>query len=115
MKFRIYYCVYDAGKGDYHYWTYEGVGFEDAIKAPTEGVQVITQENVDKPKGYDVICQKEYYVWRPDQGWIGMNDAGWETYVREPGFSKYMIHGYNLRNDAYHDSLRKALAEGLGE
>jgi hypothetical protein len=115
LKFRIYYAVYVASEDEYKHWTYKGQGFEDAIMAPTDGVQVIIQENATKPKGYDVLNQRDFYCWRPDQGWIAMDLSGRETYEREVGFPKYTIHGYNLRNDAYHEAMRRALAEGLGE
>jgi len=119
MRFRIYYAIFDAGDGEYHRWTYEGQGFDDACKAPTEGVQVIVQENPNQQKsaipGCDIISQFDWYCWRADQGWIGMNSGGYETYLREKGFPKYIIHGYNMRNDAFNKCLTQALKEGLGE
>lgn len=115
LKFRIYYGVWDGREKDYVYWTYNGCGFADALNADTEGVQHIIQENPTKPDGYDVINQKDFYVWREDQGWIGMDQAGVSTYLREKGIPKHVIFGYNMRNDAYHECLRRALREGLGE
>lgn len=118
MKFCIYYGVWDGEAGQYRYWTFKGQGFEDAIRAPTEGVQHIVQENLNNQRGAipycDIINQKEYYVWRPDQGWLGVDQGGYETYIREKGFAKYITHGYSLRNEAYHECLRRALKEGLG-
>lgn len=114
LKFRIYYASWDGQSGEYRYWTFQGRGFADAINAPTEGVQQIIQENPAKKRGFDIINQKDIYAFRPDQGWIGMDDAGYATYQRETGFPKFVIFGYNLHNAAYEQTLGQALKEGLG-
>lgn len=115
LKFRIYYGTWDGAAKEYRYWAISGVGFADALSVDTEGVQHILQENSTKESGFDIINQKDFYVWREDQGWIGMDHAGVATYLREKGFPKHVIFGYNMRNDAYHECLRRALQEGLGE
>lgn len=117
MKFRIYYAIWDGIAGEYKYWTYEGRGFDDALKADTEGCQVIIQENPDKvgkERPYDTISMFDLYAFRPDQGWVGLTEQGFHSYCREKGFSKYWIYGYSLLNGPFQECHKRSLREGLG-
>lgn len=107
MKFRIYY-----GDGS----TFEGSSFEDAVNAPTLNVQVIVNEEPWRTDGnHGIQHGKDSYCFR-DGAWFGMDAMGREHYLAESGYPKYTIYGRTtLRNEEFHECLRRALKEGLGD
>lgn len=108
LRFRLYY-----GDGS----MFEGAGFADAIQAPTNDVQVAINEEPWRTDGkHGVQHGHDVYVWRDEGGWYGMDQMGFWHYMAEVGKPKYAIFGRSMaRNDAFHDCLRRAMKEGLGE
>ena len=106
MRFRIF---YEDGS------TFEGQGFDDAIKAPTMRVQVIANEALHKESGFALQHTKDAYVYRHDGGWFGVDALGLHEYLFEDGFAKYIIFGGTMARTAeFHACLNRALDEGLG-
>ena len=102
MRFRIYYADGSAYSGD-------------PFHAPPRLAQVIAQEASHTRQGYILIHGKDFYCWREDGGWFGVNDGGfWEYLLTTDGPLK-VIHGWTMaRTPEFHECVRRASSEGLG-
>lgn len=119
LKFRIYYGWLDPSDGKVKTWTFEGAGSEDAIKAPRGNVQVIVNEEpwreAQGKRGRGLQHGHDYYVWRDDQGWCGLDLPGREYYLDHYEGGCVVLKGWTQRDEAYHECVRRATNEGLGE
>lgn len=102
LRFRIYYADGSTWAGDPFY-------------APARGVQVIAQEGETAGgRGFGLIHSKDFYVWKDEGGWFGVNDGGfWEYLLTHEGPLK-VLHGWTMaKTPEFHECVRRADREGL--
>lgn len=119
LNFVIYYGWLDPKTDEVKTWTYAGEGFADALKAPRGNVQVIVNEEPWREKngkrGRGLQHGNDYYIWRDDQGWCGLDLPGREYYLDTYNLTGCIVlKGWTQRDEAYHECVRRATHEGLG-
>lgn len=118
FKFRIYYGLLDPETQKPKTWTFEGAGLEDAIRAPRGNIQVIVNEEpwreANGKRGRGLQHGKDYYVWRDEMGWFGLDLPGREYYLDTYPGACVCLKGWSQRDEAYHECVRRATREGLG-
>ncbi len=100
-KFRIY---YDDGS------TYS----DDPYFAPATGVQVITQEDETRSRGFKLFYSKDAYCYK-DGHWFRTDDAGMWDYLMEYSGPKAVLFGRMMvRDEDFWAIVNRAKNEGLG-
>lgn len=100
-KFRVY---YEDGS------TYDG----DPFDAPATGVQVITQEDPARTKGFRLFTSKDAYCYK-DGNWFQCDTPGMFDYLMgHPGPLKVLFGRMMVRDEEYYKIVNRAKEEGLG-
>ena len=106
MAWRIY---YEDGS------TYLGSTDQNALDAPTVGVQVIWNANPKRSQGGGIVTGRDMYLYKQGQWW-GCDQAGFYDYLyfwQEP---KAVLFGRTMSSeDDYNEIVQKAIRERLGE
>ena len=107
MRWRIYYT--DGST----YSDRDGSPFD----APTDGVQIIAQEDPGPARGFQVdfknLHGKDFFVW--DESWACVDIVGLIQYIRRRvGTQKILLGEMCFRNDEFQKHLDRASEEGLG-
>jgi len=106
MKWRIYYD--DGG-------TCLGSTDQDALQAPTIGVQVIWNENPKRSRKGGIATGRDMYLYKGGKWW-GCDEAGFWDYQFHWTGPKAVLFGRTMPTwEEYNEIVQRAIKEQLGE